>query len=141
MNFKKLHLFARVIFVGLTVTALVAYVLDAKWLAGLIVVGLVGVTSMMALEMVAMQRAAIRLTKNLPRKVEKRLPATTAPRRRSRASSDSSGGVDVAELSARIDGVVDVVKTLQAQYVGRLDRMQDTIESYVAESEREEASN
>lgn len=138
MNFRKIHWLGRFAFAGLTVAALIAYLVEETRVAGGIVIGLVGLTALMTLETMAMQRAAIRLTKNLPHKVEKRLPVGMSLGRRRVASIVATEPTETVSGTGGAEAVVDVVKTLQAQYVGRLDRMQDSIDKYIdAASARE----
>lgn len=126
-----MHRIARVVLAVLTMAAMIAYILGNTWLAGGLAIGLIGATALISLESLALQRKSIHLTRNLPRRIEKQLPGMIGKSRRRGIHAVPTETLDPDSVSTKVDAVVDVVKTLQAQYIGRLDRMQDSIDQYV----------
>ena len=107
MRTRLLHVLGLALTGGLTLVAVVGAVLQWWWLVVLAVMVLVSATFLVALD------------------ADRRVRELRSYVRTQVASIDTSGGRSAPSQ----EDVVGTVRALQAQYTGRLDRLQDTLEA------------
>jgi hypothetical protein len=107
MRTRLLHVLGLALTGGLTLVAVVGAVLQWWWLVVLAVMVLVSATFLVALD------------------ADRRVRELRSYVRTQVASIDTSGG----RAAPSQEDVVGTVRALQAQYTGRLDRLQDTLEA------------
>lgn len=107
MRTRFLHLVGVILAGGLSLVALVGAVLQWWWLVVLAVMALLTATFLVALD------------------ADRRVRELRSYVRTQVASIDTTGG----RAAPSQEDVVGTVRALQAQYTGRLDRLQDTLEA------------